>query len=246
MTATTPPTTTPPPVDAGEAGTARRARSAGPRRLPGGRAGRLTAALLGATLLALPLAACGEAGNDADGGGDTTETAPTAGGTPDTEADTRTEDEGPDGAAAEGDGAAEGAAEGDPGDPGAGSGDTGTDAPDPASPDDPLVFNYHGAEDGRADRAPDDLVLTEFSTLNDVTWRSWDSEEAVGSGLLAGTWCLPECLDDPLPAEVLLKDPEEINGDPYFTAFELKITDTTGYSQRIIDAAETEGFLGRP
>ncbi|MBB0244619.1 hypothetical protein FNQ90_11020 [Streptomyces alkaliphilus] len=233
--------TTPRPIPAAEEA---RVRSAGPRRLPGGRAGRLTTALLGAALLALPVAACGEAEPGADAGGGTTDTAPTADGTPDTAG----AGEGPgedttdgDAGSEAGDGTGE-AAEGNTGTEGA----TGTPAPDPASPDDPLVFNYFGAEDGRADRAPDNLVLTEFSTLNEVTWESWGEEQAVGNGLLSGTWCLPECLDDPFPARVVLTDPEEINGDPYFTAFEVEITDPSGYSQQTIEAAETEGFLGRP
>ncbi|MCE7080215.1 hypothetical protein [Streptomyces sp. ST2-7A] len=213
----------------------------GPRRPAGGRAGRLTAVLLGAALLALPLAACGEAENGADAadGAVDTDTTRTAGGTSDTGGTTEGTDEGDtENTGATGD--AEEEAEGDAGT------DAGTDAPEPASTDDPMVFNYYRAEGGRADRAPDNLVLTEFSTLNDVTWESWDGREAIGSGLLSGTWCLPDCLDDPFPAEVVLKDPEDINGEPYFTAFELEITDPSGYSQEMVEAAETEGFLGRP
>ncbi|MDB1088027.1 hypothetical protein PJ985_10670 [Streptomyces sp. ACA25] len=134
-----------------------------------------------------------------------------------------------------------------PADPGEGAGNepgevTPTGAPKPslsarpAEPDAPHVLNFYGEEntEGSAERSPRTLVLSEFTTISDLTWERWDTKRAVGTGAVSGTWCLPECLDDPLPASVVLSDPESVRGKVFYTAFLLE-------PEKEADAAQYEG-----
>ena len=84
------------------------------------------------------------------------------------------------------------------------------------------VFNTYGAEEGRTDQRPADLVLSEFSTLNHVAWQSWGPTQALGTGKLSGTWCLPGCLDAPYDATVTLRALQPVRGKAYFTHYELR------------------------
>ncbi|MCT9931925.1 hypothetical protein N5079_17110 [Planotetraspora sp. A-T 1434] len=83
------------------------------------------------------------------------------------------------------------------------------------------VLNFYGAEQGRADQRPADLVLSEFSTLNKVTWRTWGPTRASGAGNLSGTWCLPHCLDKPYAATVTLSSIVPVKGKGYFARYEI-------------------------
>jgi hypothetical protein len=84
------------------------------------------------------------------------------------------------------------------------------------------VFNFFGAEDGRTDQRPRDLVVSEFSTINGLTWQSWGPSRAVGMGKLSGTWCLPECLDKPYDARVTLSNVIPVKGQGYFTKYRIE------------------------
>ncbi|MEV4247028.1 hypothetical protein AB0J63_26895 [Streptosporangium canum] len=101
---------------------------------------------------------------------------------------------------------------------GAGSGtavaETGASAPGPI-----YVFNLYGAEEGRADRRPANLVASEFSSLSELTWKKWGPYAAVGTGKLSGTWCMPGCQEEPYTATILLGGTRTVNGKRYFTRF---------------------------
>lgn len=95
----------------------------------------------------------------------------------------------------------------------------------------PYVINHYGEENadrGRAERSPRNLVLSEFTSINEVTWKQWGAKKAVGTGQVTGTWCLDTCLDKPLKATVTLTDPKTVNGRKVFTAFTLKPADGAG------------------
>jgi hypothetical protein len=77
------------------------------------------------------------------------------------------------------------------------------------------VWNVHGAEHGRSDSRPANLVLSEFTTARRVAWRSWGLRTAVGVGKISGTWCLPACRDKPYRATITLSAPH----GGYFTKF---------------------------
>ncbi|MEV0422770.1 hypothetical protein AB0I09_31515, partial [Streptosporangium canum] len=101
---------------------------------------------------------------------------------------------------------------------GAGSGtavaETGATAPGPI-----YVFNLYGAEEGRADRRPANLVASEFTSLSELTWKRWGPYAAVGTGKLSGTWCMPGCQEEPYTATILLGGTRTVNGKRYFTRF---------------------------
>ncbi|GAA2896829.1 hypothetical protein GCM10010517_61840 [Streptosporangium fragile] len=89
-----------------------------------------------------------------------------------------------------------------------------------AAPAEPVyVFNLYGAEEGRADHRPGNLVLSESSTVRGVAWRTWQGRAAAGTGLLSGTWCLPGCLTEPYTVTVTLGTVKRIGGRKYFTRF---------------------------
>lgn len=78
-----------------------------------------------------------------------------------------------------------------------------------------------------ADRRPSKLVLSEFTTVDRITWKQWTGDEATGSGEVTGTWCLETCQDKPLKGTVTLTDPKTVNGKRYFSAYTLKLADGT-------------------
>ncbi|GHH66085.1 hypothetical protein GCM10017673_11250 [Streptosporangium violaceochromogenes] len=81
------------------------------------------------------------------------------------------------------------------------------------------VLNLHGTEEGRADRRPANLVLSEFSTVRGVTWTRWGPRNATGTGELSGTWCLPRCQERPYTATITLGGVKKVKGRSYFTTF---------------------------
>ncbi|WP_285760740.1 hypothetical protein [Nocardiopsis ansamitocini] len=103
------------------------------------------------------------------------------------------------------------------------------------------VFNTWSAEQGADYQEPKGLVLTEFTSLNEIEWTSWEPDEATGSGDLTGTWCLPpDCGGGPFPVTVRLSDPQEVAGRSYYTRYELpeieqqlpeKIYEKVGYDE---------------
>jgi hypothetical protein len=104
------------------------------------------------------------------------------------------------------------------------------------------VINFHGAELGRSDQRPKDLVLSEFSTLNGLTWQSWGPTRAVGAGKLSGTWCLPTCLDAPYDAGVTLSNVLPVKGRGYFTRYRIEAKLPPGQQE----GADLAGILPTP
>ncbi|WP_051458373.1 hypothetical protein [Microbispora sp. ATCC PTA-5024] len=100
----------------------------------------------------------------------------------------------------------------------------GCGAPETAAAGEPPIYvlNFHNAERGRADRRPADLVLSEFSTLTKVTWRTWGPSGATGAGKLSGTWCLPRCATAPYDATVTLSAVVPVRGNGYFTRYRVR------------------------
>ena len=89
---------------------------------------------------------------------------------------------------------------------------------------DVFVYNTYGDERGSADREPEGLTASEFTTFTELDWSTWSDESAEGEGRVSGTWCLPECQDDPYGVTVELHGPEDVDGRDYYTAYTL--TDT--------------------
>ncbi|WP_433351459.1 hypothetical protein ACQP25_00090 [Microtetraspora malaysiensis] len=81
------------------------------------------------------------------------------------------------------------------------------------------VNNLYGAEQGRDDSSPANLVLSEFSSMSGITWTSWGPDQAVGTGGLSGSWCLPGCTEKPYEATVTLSGVTTVKGTQYFTQF---------------------------
>ncbi|MDI3406491.1 hypothetical protein [Streptomyces cavernicola] len=96
----------------------------------------------------------------------------------------------------------------------------------------PYVVQRSGEEtpDARAgaQRRPERLVLTEFTSISGVDWARWDARDAVGSGLVTGSWCLSTCQDKPLKATLRLSDPRTVDGKRVYSAFTLTLSDRTG------------------
>jgi hypothetical protein len=85
------------------------------------------------------------------------------------------------------------------------------------------VWNLHGDEQGRPDVRPGDLVLSEDSTLNGISWRSWGGARAAGRGRLSGTWCLPGCLKKPYKAAVTLSRVRQVGDHWYYTSYAVNV-----------------------
>ncbi|WP_214109600.1 hypothetical protein [Acrocarpospora catenulata] len=102
--------------------------------------------------------------------------------------------------------------------PPAGTGSPGTA---PASVAPVYVFNFYAAEHGKPDQHPADLVVSEFTSLKGITWRTWGPDTAVGAGKLSGSWCLPACLDRPYDATVTLSSVKTAQGQAYFSKYEI-------------------------
>ncbi|MGW7366487.1 hypothetical protein ACWGI8_24390 [Streptomyces sp. NPDC054841] len=95
----------------------------------------------------------------------------------------------------------------------------------------PYVVNHYGEENadtGRAERRPANLVLSEFTGINGVTWKQWGAGKAVGTGDVHGTWCADTCLDKPLKGTITLSDPKTVHGKRVYTTFTLKLSSKPG------------------
>ncbi|RJL33095.1 hypothetical protein [Bailinhaonella thermotolerans] len=101
------------------------------------------------------------------------------------------------------------------------------------------VFNLHDNESGRADASPSSLVVSEFSTLNHITWRVWGPDEAEGTGRLSGTWCVPDCPSEGFPAEVRLTEPRPGRDGYYFTRYQIRSNLPSQYGEGADDLAGT-------
>ncbi|MDA2808920.1 hypothetical protein [Nocardiopsis suaedae] len=138
--------------------------------------------------------------------------------------------------------------------PSPGSGPSGEAAPSPgggggtasAPAAEVYVFNTHGDESGYADQEPEDLTASEFTAFNDLEWTAWGAEGAQGEGDLSGTWCLPECQDDPYRVPVELTAPETVDGELYFTRYQVGESDELPDEQRKAMEEADGGMLMRP
>ncbi|GGO17538.1 hypothetical protein GCM10010116_35470 [Microbispora rosea subsp. aerata] len=104
------------------------------------------------------------------------------------------------------------------------------------------VLNFQDSEQGRPDQRPASLVLSEFSTMSGVTWRTWGPTRATGAGKLSGTWCLPECADAPYDATVTLSSVVPVKGKGYFSRY--AVTADVPAGQR--SEADLSGVLPTP
>ncbi|WP_182898312.1 hypothetical protein [Microbispora sp. H10830] len=104
------------------------------------------------------------------------------------------------------------------------------------------VLNLQNSERGRAEQRPANLVLSEFSTMSGVTWRSWGPTRATGAGRLSGTWCLPECADAPYAATVTLSSVIPVKGKGYFSRYAV----TADVAVRHRPEADLSGVLPTP
>ncbi|MEU6415050.1 hypothetical protein [Microbispora sp. NPDC046933] len=120
---------------------------------------------------------------------------------------------------------------------GCGSAPTGSAAETPV-----YVLNLQNSERGRAEQRPANLVLSEFSTMSGVTWRTWGPTRATGAGRLSGTWCLPECADAPYAATVTLSSVIPVKGKGYFSRYAV----TADVPVRHRPEADLSGVLPTP
>lgn len=84
----------------------------------------------------------------------------------------------------------------------------------------PYVINHYGeenADQGRAERSPAHLVLSEFTSAQGLRWKQWDAKKAVATGRLSGTWCLPKCTGTGYPATIELSRLERRENVSYYT-----------------------------
>ncbi|WP_055479163.1 hypothetical protein [Sphaerimonospora mesophila] len=121
-------------------------------------------------------------------------------------------------------------------------GSTGSGGSDAVSETPVYVLNLHDAEQGRADRRPRDLVVSEFTALNGVTWHSWGPTRAAGEGRLSGSWCLPGCADTPYDATVTLSGVVPVRGKGYFTRYEI----TADVPPDLREQADLRGVIPTP
>ncbi|MEN3534799.1 hypothetical protein AAH991_06785 [Microbispora sp. ZYX-F-249] len=113
---------------------------------------------------------------------------------------------------------------------------------DPAAETPVYVLNFRDAERGRPDQRPANLVLSEFSAMSAVTWRTWGPTRATGAGKLSGTWCLPECADAPYDATVTLSSVIPVKGKGYFSRYAV----TADVPARHRPEADLSGVLPTP
>ncbi|MET7795799.1 hypothetical protein [Streptomyces decoyicus] len=95
----------------------------------------------------------------------------------------------------------------------------------------PYVMNHAGEENadkGKAERSPERLVLSEFTSAGDLNWKQWDAKKAVATGKVTGMWCGQACLDKPLKGTLTLSDPKTVNGKKVFSSFTLKLAGGSG------------------
>ncbi|TQS27855.1 hypothetical protein [Microbispora sp. KK1-11] len=112
----------------------------------------------------------------------------------------------------------------------------------PAAETPVYVLNLQNSERGRAEQRPANLVLSEFSTMSGVTWRTWGPTRATGAGKLSGTWCLPECVDAPYAATVTLSSVIPVKGKGYFSRYAI----TADVPLRHRPEADLSGVLPTP
>ncbi|MEU8780937.1 hypothetical protein [Streptomyces sp. NPDC048637] len=104
----------------------------------------------------------------------------------------------------------------------------------------PYVMNHYGEENadhGKAERSPEKLVLSEFTSASDLNWK-WGTQKAVATGKITGNWCLETCQDKPLKGTLTLSDPKTVNGKKVFSSFTLKLAGGNG-------AYESEDLQGK-
>ncbi|GHI04163.1 hypothetical protein AQI88_35320 [Streptomyces cellostaticus] len=104
----------------------------------------------------------------------------------------------------------------------------------------PYVINHYGekyADTGHAERRSKVLVLSEFTSIHQVSWKQWGAKKAVGTGKVTGNWCLDTCLDKPLKATISLSDPKTVGGKKVYSAFTLKLSGHPG----TYDAEDLQG-----
>jgi len=64
---------------------------------------------------------------------------------------------------------------------------------------------------------PTGFGLTEFSSVSQLSWRSWGQEKAVATGRLRGMWCIPHCPDSGWPATLELSRLQRRENVSYYT-----------------------------
>ncbi|MFG2529156.1 hypothetical protein [Streptomyces sp. NPDC048516] len=95
----------------------------------------------------------------------------------------------------------------------------------------PYVMNHYGEENadkGKAERSPENLVLSEYTAAGDLNWKQWGDKTAVATGNVSGIWCGQSCLDKPLKGTLTLSDPKTVNGKTVFSSFTLKLAGGSG------------------
>ncbi|GGT16747.1 hypothetical protein GCM10010176_071590 [Nonomuraea spiralis] len=79
---------------------------------------------------------------------------------------------------------------------------------------------------------PERFALSEFSSMAKVRWRSWGGGSAVGVGELSGTWCLPGCEKNGIPATITLSGLEWQERVGYYSRFDVQ---GRGVPQDLVD-----------
>ncbi|MEU8780936.1 hypothetical protein [Streptomyces sp. NPDC048637] len=64
---------------------------------------------------------------------------------------------------------------------------------------------------------PTGFALTEFSSVDRLSWRSWGAAKAVATGRLRGMWCIPHCPAQGYPATVELSRLQNRENVSYYT-----------------------------
>lgn len=82
-----------------------------------------------------------------------------------------------------------------------------------------FVFNTHGNEQGKPERRPEDLVASPSTTFTGLEWSTWGGGPAVADGEVQGTWCLPDCQDDPYPVTVELSGTQVVDGAAFYSRY---------------------------
>lgn len=104
----------------------------------------------------------------------------------------------------------------------------------------PYVVNHYGEENadkGKAERSPENLVLSEFTAVNNLDWKEWGAKKAVATGKISSGWCGDACDEKPLNATLTLSDPKTVNGKKVFSSFTLKLPVGSG----MYDAEDLKG-----
>ncbi|MFC7329338.1 hypothetical protein [Marinactinospora rubrisoli] len=116
------------------------------------------------------------------------------------------------------------------------SGPHGRPTPPTAGGSEPFVYNLYRGERGREDREPEGLTASEFTTFTGLEWASWSADAATASGEVRGTWCLPDCQENPYQVTVVLSEPRTVHGTVFFTRYE--VTDAPGMPDHQLELLE--------